>query len=251
MEYNLEQMKYAELKLLAKSENLEFNGNISKDNLINLLFNHFEKEKEVVTENVVEEVEEPKLAFEELMQLLKSLKEELKSKKDRNIEIEKNNIYIDTRILAIKNISDTVDEDGLSQIANLNKIKIENSRQFKNNIERIVELENKIILLDNEKMKLASIKISEKKEEYKKLKDEYITLPQEMLQILSDKIETYNSLKIAMVESKKELTQMCSEFETKFIEPEKVAIKLTISEVQQVVNGLKNLNKIQARVAKR
>lgn len=250
MEYNLNKMKYAELKLLATSENLEFNGNISKDNLINLLFNHFKKE-EVIVEEKVEITEEPKLNFEELMQVLKDLKEELKSKKDRNMDIEKNNLYIDTRILAIKNISDTVDEEGLAQIANLNKIKIENSRQFKNNIERIVELENKIILLDNEKMKLASIKISEKKEEYRKIKDEYITLPQEMLQILSDKIEKYNSLKIAMVESKKELTQMCSEFETKFIEPEKVAIKLTISEVQQVVNGLKNLNKIQARVAKR
>lgn len=236
MDLELENLTVKELKELADNKNIPYENNIKKDDLI-LLLQNSEPQKTYSLNDVIAEIKENE--------------EIIKSKKYRNDEIVKNNKYLDSRIMEVKTLTDITPEDKKSRIEHFNKIKDENSRQFNENTKLISELELKLVDLNATKMDLGESSIKELKKEYNKIQKEISLYPETMAKEVARMSNEYSEKVNHGGELENKIMELCNLFAIPYTKDIVAQGKLTISEKTQLVNRLKDLSKINTRLASR
>jgi len=239
---DLEKMSYAELKALATSLDVKFKSNISTATLLEKIKN---KQAEEEIEKEVKEEKEEKYTLDEIIALIEETNALIKSKKERNETINKSNKYIDGRIQEAKNTNASTKK---KQIENLNKVKLENSRQYQVNAQIIVENEEKLMKMESLRDDMIPDFMKEKENEYKELKQQLADLPIIMSQTISDLYNKYLECHKANSKAKSELTALSKKFKVKLNEPTIEKRNITVSEAHQLINAFRDLSKIQFRM---
>lgn len=227
----IEEMSLAELKTHAKEKGINFEANVKKEELKNMILQS-----------------EVKLTLPELIEKENQLKLEIDSKKQRIATIESENLSLNEKINSCKkDISLNADEI-IATIDRLQKIENENNRQIGVHLEKISELNNKLKDISASVIKETIAQANDLKDRYKKANNQLNEFHRDILNHIIEFVKTHES-------NQEELNRVNAEI-IKFQETTGVALnveniqdeKLTIAEKSQIIYRLKDLSKIHSRM---
>lgn len=237
MDKKVEDMSLNELKLYAKQCEIEFESNIKKDDLKNLINGHIAKQQE-----------NSDLPLEELILKCNDLKDKISEKNQRISNLQNENQNLSEKIDELqKDISLSAD-DIINKVEYYEKVKDENNRQISVNIEKINEINSEL-----KQLNIAMIKSTVKqsdilKKQYDDITQKINEFPAEILNQMVELIKTYDGYQIELSEISSKIHDFTQITGINIDMSNKPYQKLTISERSQIIHRLKDLSKIHSRM---
>lgn len=237
MDKKIEDMSLNELKLYAKQCEIEFESNIKKDDLKNLINEHIAKQQE-----------NSDLPLEELILKCNDLKDKISEKNQRISNLQNENQNLSEKIDKLqKDISLSADEI-INKVEYYEKVKDENNRQISVNLEKINEINTEL-----KQLNIAMIKSTVKqsdilKKQYDNITQKINEFPAEILNQMVELIKTYDSYQAELSEISSKIHDFTQITGINIDMSNKPYQKLTISERSQIIHRLKDLSKIHSRM---
>ena len=237
MDKKIEDMSLNELKLYAKQCEIEFESNIKKDDLKNLINEHIAKKQE-----------NSDLPLEELILKCNDLKDKISEKNQRISNLQNENQNLSEKIDELqKDISLSADEI-INKVEYYEKVKDENNRQISLNIEKINEINSELKQLNIAMIKSTVKQSDTLKKQYDDITQKINEFPAEILNQMVELIKTYDSYQAELSEISSKIHDFTQITGINIDMSNKPYQKLTISERSQIIHRLKDLSKIHSRM---
>lgn len=237
MDKKIEDMSLNELKLYAKQCEIEFESNIKKDDLKNLINEHIAKQQE-----------NSDLPLEELILKCNDLKDKISEKNQRISNLQNENQNLSEKIDELqKDISLSADEI-INKVEYYEKVKDENNRQISVNIEKINEINSELKQLNIAMIKSTVKQSDTLKKQYDDITQKINEFPAEILNQMVELIKTYDSYQAELSEISSKIHDFTQITGINIDMSNKPYQKLTISERSQIIHRLKDLSKIHSRM---
>ena len=237
MDKKIEDMSLNELKLYAKQCEIEFESNIKKDDLKNLINEHIAKQQE-----------NSDLPLEELILKCNDLKNKISEKNQRISNLQNENQNLSEKIDKLqKDISLSSDEI-INKVEYYEKVKDENNRQISLNIEKINEINSELKQLNIAMIKSTVKQSDTLKKQYDNITQKINEFPAEILNQMVELIKTYDSYQAELNEISSKIHDFTQITGINIDMSNKPYQKLTISERSQIIHRLKDLSKIHSRM---
>ena len=237
MDKKIEDMSLNELKLYAKQCEIEFESNIKKDDLKNLINEHIAKQQE-----------NSDLPLEELILKCNDLKDKISEKNQRISNLQNENQNLSEKIDELqKDISLSAD-DIINKVEYYEKVKDENNRQISLNIEKINEINSELKQLNIAMIKSTVKQSDTLKKQYDGITQKINEFPAEILNQMVELIKTYDSYQAELSEISSKIHDFTQITGINIDMSNKPYQKLTISERSQIIHRLKDLSKIHSRM---
>ena len=237
MDKKIEDMSLNELKLYAKQCEIEFESNIKKDDLKNLINEHIAKKQE-----------NSDLPLEELILKCNDLKDKISEKNQRISNLQNENQNLSEKIDELqKDISLSAD-DIINKVEYYEKVKDENNRQISLNIEKINEINSELKQLNIAMIKSTVKQSDTLKKQYDDITQKINEFPAEILNQMVELIKTYDSYQAELSEISSKIHDFTQITGINIDMSNKPYQKLTISERSQIIHRLKDLSKIHSRM---
>lgn len=237
MDKKIEDMSLNELKLYAKQCEIEFESNIKKDDLKNLINEHIAKQQE-----------NSDLPLEELILKCNDLKDKISEKNQRISNLQNENQNLSEKIDKLqKDISLSADEI-INKVEYYEKVKDENNRQISVNLEKINEINTELKQLNIAIIKSTVKQSDALKKQYDNITQKINEFPAEILNQMVELIKTYDSYQAELSEISSKIHDFTQITGINIDMSNKPYQKLTISERSQIIHRLKDLSKIHSRM---
>lgn len=237
MDKKIEDMSLNELKLYAKQCEIEFESNIKKDDLKNLINEHIAKQQE-----------NSDLPLEELILKCNDLKDKISEKNQRISNLQNENQNLSEKIDELqKDISLSADEI-INKVEYYEKVKDENNRQISVNIEKINEINSELKQLNIAMIKSTVKQSDTLKKQYDDITQKINEFPAEILNQMVELIKTYDGYQTELSEISSKIHDFTQITGINIDMSNKPYQKLTISERSQIIHRLKDLSKIHSRM---
>lgn len=237
MDKKIEDMSLNELKLYAKQCEIEFESNIKKDDLKNLINEHIAKQQE-----------NSDLPLEELILKCNDLKNKISEKNQRISNLQNENQNLSEKIDKLqKDISLSADEI-INKVEYYEKVKDENNRQISVNLEKINEINTELKQLNIAMIKSTVKQSDTLKKQYENITQKINEFPAEILNQMVELIKTYDSYQAELSEISSKIHDFTQITGINIDMSNKPYQKLTISERSQIIHRLKDLSKIHSRM---
>lgn len=237
MDKKIEDMSLNELKLYAKQCEIEFESNIKKDDLKNLINEHIAKQQE-----------NSDLPLEELILKCNDLKNKISEKNQRISNLQNENQNLSEKIDKLqKDISLSSDEI-INKVEYYEKVKDENNRQISVNLEKINEINTELKQLNIAMIKSTVKQSDTLKKQYDNITQKINEFPAEILNQMVELIKTYDSYQAELSEISSKIHDFTQITGINIDMSNKPYQKLTISERSQIIHRLKDLSKIHSRM---
>ncbi len=237
MDKKIEDMSLNELKLYAKQCEIEFESNIKKDDLKNLINEHIAKQQE-----------NSDLPLEELILKCNDLKDKISEKNQRISNLQNENQNLSEKIDKLqKDISLSADEI-INKVEYYEKVKDENNRQISVNLEKINEINTELKQLNIAMIKSTVKQSDTLKKQYDNITQKINEFPAEILNQMVELIKTYDSYQAELSEISSKIHDFTQITGINIDMSNKPYQKLTISERSQIIHRLKDLSKIHSRM---
>ena len=237
MDKKIEDMSLNELKLYAKQCEIEFESNIKKDDLKNLINEHIAKQQE-----------NSDLPLEELILKCNDLKDKISEKNQRISNLQNENQNLSEKIDELqKDISLSAD-DIINKVEYYEKVKDENNRQISVNLEKINEINTELKQLNIAIIKSTVKQSDTLKKQYDNITQKINEFPAEILNQMVELIKTYDSYQAELNEISSKIHDFTQITGINIDMSNKPYQKLTISERSQIIHRLKDLSKIHSRM---
>lgn len=237
MDKKIEDMSLNELKLYAKQCEIEFESNIKKDDLKNLINEHIAKQQE-----------NSDLPLEELILKCNDLKDKISEKNQRISNLQNENQNLSEKIDKLqKDISLSADEI-INKVEYYEKVKDENNRQISVNLEKINEINTELKQLNIAMIKSTVKQSDTLKKQYDNITQKINEFPAEILNQMVELIKTYDSYQAELSEISSKIHDFTQVTGINIDMSNKPYQKLTISERSQIIHRLKDLSKIHSRM---
>lgn len=237
MDKKIEDMSLNELKLYAKQCEIEFESNIKKDDLKNLINEHIAKQQE-----------NSDLPLEELILKCNDLKDKISEKNQRISNLQNENQNLSEKIDELqKDISLSADEI-INKVEYYEKVKDENNRQISVNIEKINEINSELKQLNIAMIKSTVKQSDTLKKQYDDITQKINEFPAEILNQMVELIKTYDGYQTELSEISSKINDFTQITGINIDMSNKPYQKLTISERSQIIHRLKDLSKIHSRM---
>lgn len=237
MDKKIEDMSLNELKLYAKQCEIEFESNIKKDDLKNLINEHIAKQQE-----------NSDLPLEELILKCNDLKDKISEKNQRISNLQNENQNLSEKIDELqKDISLSADEI-INKVEYYEKVKDENNRQISVNIEKINEINSELKQLNIAMIKSTVKQSDTLKKQYDDITQKINEFPAEILNQMVELIKTYDGYQAELNEISSKINDFTQITGINIDMSNKPYQKLTISERSQIIHRLKDLSKIHSRM---
>ena len=237
MDKKIEDMSLNELKLYAKQCEIEFESNIKKDDLKNLINEHIAKQQE-----------NSDLPLEELILKCSDLKDKISEKNQRISNLQNENQHLSEKIDELqKDISLSADEI-INKVEYYEKVKDENNRQISVNVEKINEINAELKQLNIAMIKSTVKQSDTLKKQYDNITQKINEFPAEILNQMVELIKTYDSYQTELSEISSKMHDFTQITGINIDMSNKPYQKLTISERSQIIHRLKDLSKIHSRM---
>ena len=237
MDKKIEDMSLNELKLYAKQCEIEFESNIKKDDLKNLINEHIAKQQE-----------NSDLPLEELILKCNDLKDKISEKNQRISNLQNENQNLSEKIDKLqKDISLSADEI-INKVEYYEKVKDENNRQISVNLEKINEINTELKQLNIAMIKSTVKQSDTLKKQYDNITQKINEFPAEILNQMVELIKTYDSYQTELSEISSKIHDFTQITGINIDMSNKPYQKLTISERSQIIHRLKDLSKIHSRM---
>lgn len=237
MDKKIEDMSLNELKLYAKQCEIEFESNIKKDDLKNLINEHIAKQQE-----------NSDLPLEELILKCNDLKDKISEKNQRISNLQNENQNLSEKIDKLqKDISLSADEI-INKVEYYEKVKDENNRQISVNLEKINEINTELKQLNIAIIKSTVKQSDTLKKQYDNITQKINEFPAEILNQMVELIKTYDSYQAELSEISSKIHDFTQITGINIDMSNKPYQKLTISERSQIIHRLKDLSKIHSRM---
>lgn len=237
MDKKIEDMSLNELKLYAKQCEIEFESNIKKDDLKNLINEHIAKQQE-----------NSDLPLEELILKCNDLKYKISEKNQRISNLQNENQNLSEKIDELqKDISLSAD-DIINKVEYYEKVKDENNRQISVNLEKINEINTELKQLNIAMIKSTVKQSDTLKKQYDNITQKINEFPAEILNQMVELIKTYDSYQAELSEISSKIHDFTQITGINIDMSNKPYQKLTISERSQIIHRLKDLSKIHSRM---
>ena len=237
MDKKIEDMSLNELKLYAKQCEIEFESNIKKDDLKNLINEHIAKQQE-----------NSDLPLEELILKCNDLKNKISEKNQRISNLQNENQNLSEKIDKLqKDISLSADEI-INKVEYYEKVKDENNRQISVNLEKINEINTELKQLNIAMIKSTVKQSDTLKKQYDNITQKINEFPAEILNQMVELIKTYDSYQAELSEIGSKIHDFTQITGINIDMSNKPYQKLTISERSQIIHRLKELSKIHSRM---
>ena len=237
MDKKIEDMSLNELKLYAKQCEIEFESNIKKDDLKNLINEHIAKQQE-----------NSDLPLEELILKCNDLKDKISEKNQRISNLQNENQNLSEKIDELqKDISLSAD-DIINKVEYYEKVKDENNRQISVNLEKINEINTELKQLNIAMIKSTVKQSDTLKKQYDNITQKINEFPAEILNQMVELIKTYDSYQAELSEISSKIHDFTQITGINIDMSNKPYQKLTISERSQIIHRLKDLSKIHSRM---
>lgn len=237
MDKKIEDMSLNELKLYAKQCEIEFESNIKKDDLKNLINEHIAKQQE-----------NSDLPLEELILKCNDLKNKISEKNQRISNLQNENQNLSEKIDKLqKDISLSADEI-INKVEYYEKVKDENNRQISVNLEKINEINTELKQLNIAMIKSTVKQSDTLKKQYDNITQKINEFPAEILNQMVELIKTYDSYQAELSEISSKIHDFTQITGINIDMSNKPYQKLTISERSQIIHRLKDLSKIHSRM---
>ena len=237
MDKKIEDMSLNELKLYAKQCEIEFESNIKKDDLKNLINEHIAKKQE-----------NSDLPLEELILKCNDLKDKISEKNQRISNLQNENQNLSEKIDKLqKDISLSADEI-INKVEYYEKVKDENNRQISVNLEKINEINTELKQLNIAMIKSTVKQSDTLKKQYDNITQKINEFPAEILNQMVELIKTYDSYQAELSEISSKIHDFTQITGINIDMSNKPYQKLTISERSQIIHRLKDLSKIHSRM---
>ena len=237
MDKKIEDMSLNELKLYAKQCEIEFESNIKKDDLKNLINEHIAKQQE-----------NSDLPLEELILKCNDLKNKISEKNQRISNLQNENQNLSEKIDKLqKDISLSADEI-INKVEYYEKVKDENNRQISVNLEKINEINTELKQLNIAMIKSTVKQSDTLKKQYDNITQKINEFPAEILNQMVELIKTYDSYQAELSEIGSKIHDFTQITGINIDMSNKPYQKLTISERSQIIHRLKDLSKIHSRM---
>lgn len=237
MDKKIEDMSLNELKLYAKQCEIEFESNIKKDDLKNLINEHIAKQQE-----------NSYLPLEELILKCNDLKDKISEKNQRISNLQNENQNLSEKIDKLqKDISLSADEI-INKVEYYEKVKDENNRQISVNLEKINEINTELKQLNIAIIKSTVKQSDTLKKQYDNITQKINEFPAEILNQMVELIKTYDSYQAELSEISSKIHDFTQITGINIDMSNKPYQKLTISERSQIIHRLKDLSKIHSRM---
>ena len=237
MDKKIEDMSLNELKLYAKQCEIEFESNIKKDDLKNLINEHIAKQQE-----------NSDLPLEELILKCNDLKDKISEKNQRISNLQNENQNLSEKIDKLqKDISLSADEI-INKVEYYEKVKDENNRQISVNLEKINEINTELKQLNIAMIKSTVKQSDTLKKQYDNITQKINEFPAEILNQMVELIKTYDSYQAELSEIGSKIHDFTQITGINIDMSNKPYQKLTISERSQIIHRLKDLSKIHSRM---
>lgn len=237
MNKKIEDMSLNELKLYAKQCEIEFESNIKKDDLKNLINEHIAKQQE-----------NSDLPLEELILKCNDLKDKISEKNQRISNLQNENQNLSEKIDKLqKDISLSADEI-INKVEYYEKVKDENNRQISVNLEKINEINTELKQLNIAMIKSTVKQSDTLKKQYDNITQKINEFPAEILNQMVELIKTYDSYQAELSEISSKIHDFTQITGINIDMSNKPYQKLTISERSQIIHRLKDLSKIHSRM---
>lgn len=237
MDKKIEDMSLNELKLYAKQCEIEFESNIKKDDLKNLINEHIAKQQE-----------NSDLPLEELILKCNDLKDKISEKNQRISNLQNENQNLSEKIDKLqKDISLSADEI-INKVEYYEKVKDENNRQISVNLEKINEINTELKQLNIAMIKSTVKQSDTLKKQYDNITQKINEFPAEILNQMVELIKAYDSYQAELSEISSKIHDFTQITGINIDMSNKPYQKLTISERSQIIHRLKDLSKIHSRM---
>lgn len=237
MDKKIEDMSLNELKLYAKQCEIEFESNIKKDDLKNLINEHIAKQQE-----------NSDLPLEELILKCNDLKDKISEKNQKISNLQNENQNLSEKIDKLqKDISLSADEI-INKVEYYEKVKDENNRQISVNLEKINEINTELKQLNIAMIKSTVKQSDTLKKQYDNITQKINEFPAEILNQMVELIKTYDSYQAELSEISSKIHDFTQITGINIDMSNKPYQKLTISERSQIIHRLKDLSKIHSRM---
>lgn len=237
MDKKIEDMSLNELKLYAKQCEIEFESNIKKDDLKNLINEHIAKQQE-----------NSDLPLEELILKCNDLKDKISEKNQRISNLQNENQNLSEKIDKLqKDISLSADEI-INKVEYYEKVKDENNRQISVNLEKINEINTELKQLNIAMIKSTVKQSDTLKKQYDNITQKINEFPAEILNQMVELIKIYDSYQAELSEISSKIHDFTQITGINIDMSNKPYQKLTISERSQIIHRLKDLSKIHSRM---
>lgn len=237
MDKKIEDMSLNELKLYAKQCEIEFESNIKKDDLKNLINEHIAKQQE-----------NSDLPLEELILKCNDLKDKISEKNQRISNLQNENQNLSEKIDKLqKDISLSADEI-INKVEYYEKVKDENNRQISVNLEKINEINTELKQLNIAIIKSTVKQSDTLKKQYDNITQKINEFPAEILNQMVELIKIYDSYQAELSEISSKIHDFTQITGINIDMSNKPYQKLTISERSQIIHRLKDLSKIHSRM---
>ena len=237
MDKKIEDMSLNELKLYAKQCEIEFESNIKKDDLKNLINEHIAKQQE-----------NSDLPLEELILKCNDSKNKISEKNQRISNLQNENQNLSEKIDKLqKDISLSADEI-INKVEYYEKVKDENNRQISVNLEKINEINTELKQLNIAMIKSTVKQSDTLKKQYDNITQKINEFPAEILNQMVELIKTYDSYQAELSEISSKIHDFTQITGINIDMSNKPYQKLTISERSQIIHRLKDLSKIHSRM---
>lgn len=237
MDKKIEDMSLNELKLYAKQCEIEFESNIKKDDLKNL-----------INEYIAKQQENSDLPLEELILKCNDLKDKISEKNQRISNLQNENQNLSEKIDKLqKDISLSADEI-INKVEYYEKVKDENNRQISVNLEKINEINTELKQLNIAIIKSTVKQSDTLKKQYDNITQKINEFPAEILNQMVELIKTYDSYQAELSEISSKIHDFTQITGINIDMSNKPYQKLTISERSQIIHRLKDLSKIHSRM---
>lgn len=237
MDKKIEDMSLNELKLYAKQCEIEFESNIKKDDLKNLINEHIAKQQE-----------NSDLPLEELILKCNDLKDKISEKNQRISNLQNENQNLSEKIDELqKDISLSAD-DIINKVEYYEKVKDENNRQISVNLEKINEINTELKQLNIAIIKSTVKQSDTLKKQYDNITQKINEFPAEILNQMVELIKIYDSYQAELSEISSKIHDFTQITGINIDMSNKPYQKLTISERSQIIHRLKDLSKIHSRM---
>ena len=231
---NINAMTMLELKKLAKDKGIEFSPSIKKEELKDLIIG-----------------DNKEYSIYEYTDKIKLLESEIKEKTERIEVLNKNNIYLDSRIVESQNNNTISQEEQDKQIEHFNKIKNENNRQISNHKEKIENNQKEIQNIHNKIPVLAITEANNLCKKHKEYMDELCKYPMEILQIIHNMVEKYKKTEELVNDLKIKIINFQNDYNVTINTDYQDNTKLLANEKYQIIQRTKDLSKIFDRMSLR
>ena len=237
MDKKIEDMSLNELKLYAKQCEIEFESNIKKDDLKNLINEHIAKQQE-----------NSDLPLEELILKCNDLKDKISEKNQRISNLQNENQNLSEKIDELQKDTSLSADDIINKVEYYEKVKDENNRQISLNIEKINEINSELKQLNIAMIKSTVKQSDTLKKQYDNITQKINEFPAEILNQMVELIKTYDSYQAELSEISSKIHDFTQITGINIDMSNKPYQKLTISERSQIIHRLKDLSKIHSRM---